>query len=532
MRNALLGAVGLAVAAGFTDGCFYTYDCTDDETCRPTTTSTSSTGTSSSSGSGGGMPSCNGDPTTDPAIVRDDCGVFVNATAAPGGDGRMATPFQTFAEAAASGQTRVFACAGSYTETMQVAFSGGVEVYGGFTGCMKTWTWSAGASAQISTKVDVPGVVLAGGANKLENVSVTVPAASVSGGSSIALLVSGGSLDMTNGSLTAGDAKDGDPGMTTPADSTLDGSQGANGADTCSAGGTHTGGIGATNMCSGGMTSSTAGTGGDGGDPMGDPAGSGTDGTAVPAATPSGTSDGKGGAGEGAVVCANGDNGAPGATGGSGAGAISGGKVSKNGYTGNAGQDGTSGAPGQGGGGGGGSKGIASGICMGNTVSNLAGSSGGAGGTGGCGGAQGGAGKAGGSSIALLALNAGVTLTSVTLTAGKGGNGGQGGSGQPGGTGGAGGGNGAGGPADDACPGGKGGKGGNGGPGGGGQGGHSLGIAFQGTSAPVGGTFMVDMTKNGTGGLGGNTNTTANGGKGADGVAANCWDFGSNATCK
>jgi hypothetical protein len=126
-----------------------------------------------------------------------------------------------------------------------------------------------------------------------------------------------------------------------------------------------------------------------------------------------------------------------------------------------------------------------------------------------------------------------VTLTSVTLTAGKGGNGGAGGHGQSGGAPGSGGmlGSGVGSSPPPSCAGGSGGAGGNGGPGGGGQGGYSLGIAFQGTTAPMGGTFMIDMTKNGTGGPGGAGNTTANAGQGADGMAANCWDFGKSMAC-
>ena len=137
----------------------------------------------------------------------------------------MALPFATFAEAAAAKRPRVFACAGMYTETMQVSFSGGVEVYGGFTGCTATsWTWSASMQAQIATVVGEPGVVLDGGANKLENVSVTAPnaPATMPGSSSIALLVNGGSLDMTNGALTAGDAQDGAAGTSTANAANLD----------------------------------------------------------------------------------------------------------------------------------------------------------------------------------------------------------------------------------------------------------------------------------------------------------------------
>lgn len=65
----------------------------------------------------------------------------------------------------------------------------------------------------------------------------------------------------------------------------------------------------------------------------------------------------------------------------------------------------------------------------------------------------------------------------------------------------------------------------------GGQGGHSLGIAFQGSTPPVGGEPVIEPLLAGPGGAGGDGNTTANGGKGADGVAAGCWDFAANAAC-
>src|ERR1700679_4110004 len=53
-------------------------------------------GADGAEGAGGSAPSCAGDPTQDPAIVNDNCGVFVSASAAPGGDGKEARPFQTF----------------------------------------------------------------------------------------------------------------------------------------------------------------------------------------------------------------------------------------------------------------------------------------------------------------------------------------------------------------------------------------------------------------------------------------------------
>jgi hypothetical protein len=514
--------VGLG-AAGAMSACFDPLsDCTQTKTCPV-----------ADAGKDGG-DACAGDPTTEAAIVNDGCGVFVNASAAPGGDGKEATPFQTFAEAAAAKPARVFACAGTYAETMTVSFTGGVEVYGGFTGCTGTsWTWSTSAEAQITTPVDVTGWVLNGGTNKLENVSVTAPGATMPGGSSIAVLVNGGALDMTNGALTAGDGQKGADGATGNAMS-LDGTMGASGASTCDPGAIHTGPAGAVSTCSTGGTS-TAGNGGDGGDPGGDPAATGSNGGALPTASAVGVNDGKGGQGEGqggALLCVRGDDGAPGVPGTPGDGAGEPGSITANGYEGVAGKDGTSGAPGQGGGGGGGAKGGAA-ITCGSTTTAFPGASGGAGGTGGCGGALGSGGKPGGSSIALLVLDAQVTLTSVTLTAGKGGNGGAGGSGQSGGNKGTGGTSGAGaGTANGSCSGGDGGRGGVGGPGGGGQGGYSLGIAFQGTTSPKGGTFSIQMTNAGPGGMGGTNNTTANMGQGADGMAINCWDFGSNAACK
>ncbi len=544
MNNRGFG-VGLAVLlasalATYAAGCDTTYQDYVAPLLNPNTAIFNDGGADGADGADGSAPDCSGDPTQDPSIVTDNCGVFVSASAAPGGDGKEATPFQTFADAAAVKPSRIFACAGTYTEAMPVSFTGGVEVYGGFTGCSPTsWTWSATMQAQITTVADETGIVLTGGANKLENVTVTAPGATMPGGSSIPLLVNGGSLDMANGALTAGDAQAGVAGTTLPPDATLNGAAGTAGADACSVGAAHPGPMGATNTCATGG-SSTAGNGGDGGQIVSNmlqPAGNGADGAPANTSQPT---KGKGGTGEGqgtpaATSCNDGTSGASGTTGASGNGAPGPGTLSKNGYAGTASQDGTNGTPGQGGGGGGGATGGLSVLC-GSTTGPVPGASGGAGGTGGCGGNNAKGGKAGGSSIALLVLDAKVTLANVTLTAGKGGNGGAGGDGQNGGGGGGGGANGAGGPLDAACSGGTGGKGGNGGPGGGGQGGHSLAIAFQpaspGAVGPVGGTFMITMANAGAGGMGGASNTTTGMGMGANGIAGNCWDFAANATCK
>ncbi len=548
-RGAMVGAVLLGASAAYAVGCGTAYEDLVEPLLDPGTAVFADGGTGGhdggtggtgghdggTGGTGGGNPGCAGDPTKDPTVVADNCGVFVSAGAAPGGNGKKATPFQTFAEAAATKPSRIYACAGTYAETGQVSFTGGVEIYGGFTGCTPAgWTWADAMEAQITTAPDVPGVVLNGGANKIENVSVTAPAATMPGGSSIAVLVNGGSLDATNAALAAGDAQDGAAATSLMPDPALDGATGAGGVDACNTGLTSPGAMGSTNTCITGG-SSTAGSGGDGGDATGDPAGSGVDGSAVPPATALGMADGKGGSGEGekaAPLCTTGNPGAPGTAGSSGGGATGPGAISATGYQGASGVAGGNGMPGQGGGGGGAAKGAMSITCNAVTTPRL-GASGGAGGTGGCGGNGGGAGQPGGSSIALLVLDAEVMLTNVTLTASKGGNGGAGGNGQSGGHGGSGGAKGTGtGSLNDACPGGDGGKGGVGGPGGGGQGGHSLGIAFQGTMAPTGGTFTITMTNAGTGGPGGTGNATTNAGQGANGIAENCWDFGADAACK
>ncbi|EYF02079.1 Hypothetical protein CAP_7419 [Chondromyces apiculatus DSM 436] len=76
---------------------------------------------------------CPGDPVADPSLVRGGCGIFVSASAAPGGDGTKAAPFQSFAQAVAKLQDaeaqRIYACAEVFTE--KVELSGGIRIHGG-----------------------------------------------------------------------------------------------------------------------------------------------------------------------------------------------------------------------------------------------------------------------------------------------------------------------------------------------------------------------------------------------------------------
>ena len=480
-------------------------------------------------------PACPGDPVADPALVRDDCGTFVSAKAAPGGNGTKAKPFVSFREAAELGAKRIYACAEVYDETAGVRFNGGVEVFAGFTECEANgaWRWDEGSKATLNGAANAVALTLSGGDNALRNLNVTAPAATAAGGSSVAVVIAGGKLSVNSGKLTAGDAKDGAPGVSPSDDPMLDGEPGAPGSAVCAGGANNPGPPGKTKTCSTGGQS-VSGKGGDGGALSGSTllaAETGGNGTPADPAEPT---LGKGGTGEGqgspaASVCAVGVQGAPGVVGGSGAGATGPGTLDVSGYHGGDGAPGVKGLPGQAGGGGGGARGGLNVTCSGQT-SNRIGASGGAGGTGGCGGLEGTGGKAGGSSLALVVVDAEVTLTAVMLASGKAGNGGAAGSGQNGGAPGLGGlhGNGAG-SAKQSCAGGTGGGGGPGGPGGGGQGGHSLGIAFQGATAPAGGEFMGGAA--GTGGNGGDNNTTPGQGKGADGVAGECWDFATNAAC-
>jgi hypothetical protein len=483
------------------------------------------------SGTGGGHvnPACSADPTRDPGAVIDDCGVFVSATAAPGGDGTKVKPFASFADAAEVKPTRIYACAEDYSESTGVSFSDGVAIYAGFTDCSGSWTWSAIAKATLNGPHDAVALTLDGGENRIENLSVTAADAVVDGGSSIAIVANGGTLDMVNGELKAGNAKDGAAGAELVDDPRLNGEPGAGGIGVCMAGAQNPGPEGITKMCANGG-SSTAGDGGAGGEIVASvPAAAtdGGDGLPVDATFPM---KGLGGTGEGqgdpaAVECSSGSDGASGAAGDSGAGATGIGSISVTGYAGTDGTSGTNGKPGQGGGGGGGAKGGTV-SCLGGPATDRAGASGGAGGTGGCGGRGGGGGQAGGSSITLVVLDSAVTLTKTTLTAGRAGNGGRGGNGQAGGRKGTGGASGAGtAGSNDSCGGGDGGTGGSGGPGGGGQGGHSLGIALRGTTPPSGGDIIIDPQRKSSGGAGGTGNTSADGGKGADGAAESCWDF-------
>ena len=520
-RRVVLGAVVVALALAGGAGAAGCIDESGD--CARTRTCNAGAGTGGAGG--GGNPVCSADPREEPGAVIEECGVFVSASAMPGGDGTRARPLQSLGEAAASGARRVYACAEEYAEAAGVSFSGGVEIYAGFADCGGEWTWAESAKGKLLGPADAVALTLGGGENRIVSLDVVAGDAVAMGGSSIGVVIEGGSLAMADGSVTAGNGRDGGDGESLEADAALNGAPGVNGKDACMGDVIqgNPGGEAATKMCGGETT--VGGKGGDGGKVQPSPllALAGGDGDA-------GMPDGLGGQkglGEpemGAWGCFPGagspGGGAPGDTGGpaTGAGESALGTLSASGFVGAAGDAGIPGKPGQGGGGGGGAKGGQ--ICAGNTFG--AGASGGSGGSGGCGGVGGGGGKGGGASLAVVSLGAEVAFTNVTVTAGNAGLGGKGGVGQPGGTGGTAsqGGQAAGG-SNPACDGGKGGKGGNGGSGGGGRGGHSIAIAYTG-AMPAGATIAGIGTAR-DGGDGGPGNEAA--GKGASGVAAEMLAF-------
>jgi hypothetical protein len=456
------------------------------------------------------MPDCSGEPSTTNTV--EECAVFVQADAVDAnGDGTRTKPYKTLQEAVdKAGEKRVFACtSAAFAEA--VSITAGLEVIGGFN-CLKGWSWSADAKSKLNGPADKIALTMTSGADKakVENFAIAAAATGTMGGSSIAVVVDHATATFERCNITAGDASDGEAGVSGGAQEMqaeggkVGGDAGLNGM------GSITGGNGGQNN----ICSLLGGNGGNGGAPMN---GDGQDGLAGD--NGAGGMKGTGNTGSG---CSPGGQGSDGAFVSSGLAIQGPGTIDVAGYHGVDGQSGTDGTKGTSGGGGGGSK----------ATVTAHGAGGGGGGAGGCGGKHGEGGKAGGSSIALMSLISTVAFTGCKLTTGKGGKGGAGGDGQfgqPGGDPGPFGKAGAG--AGAACSGGKGGDGGNGGNGSGGLGGHSLGIALLGT-APV----LDDATKKailfgafGEGGKGGNADVDMN--HGAPGNAAACWDFEKNKSC-
>ncbi|XXY15893.1 PGRS family protein [Sorangium sp. So ce216] len=463
-------------------------------------------------------------PSENASAVDDECGVFVSSSGADRNTGTKELPLKTLRKALAfaeqSGKRRVYACAGTFEEAVEV--TQGVTIYGGLD-CASGWGWAGEQRKTVLTAGvgEIPLVVRGGGGEgkvRVEDVHVQArgigPDEQVrfAGVSSIAALAEEANVELVRSVLEAGDAAAGEAGAEYSV-SAMRSEDGERGEPACSGAGV-IGGLSVKNDCGTPDDPSDDSSSGLGGTGTANVGGPGAPGTPEKLAN--------GGKGEGAEPCANGTVGESGTEGGPGAGATGLGEISARGYSGAVGSSGTKGGTAQGGGGGGGSKGGAgSGKCM--DEASAGGASGGSGGAGGCGGAGGRGGSAGGASIALVSLNATLSFEQVTLKTGRGGAGGKGGAGQEGGDGGAGG---PGGEAPvsasslhDGCAGGPGGKGGPGGSGGGGRGGHAIGIAYKGAAPPVqGGT--IELGEAGPGGAGADAE-----GEGAAGVKAEVQAF-------
>jgi hypothetical protein len=492
---ALLGVLALATTASV--ACRSLPDCGNgselDGLMCLTAASSSGSGSGSGSGAGGGgdasvPPNCIPNQNKDP--VPDECGVFVSSSkGAAGQAGTKDQPLKTLAEAvgvAADSGRPIYMCAEEFIEDAGVDVPSGVTIYGGLD-CNTAWGYvGASTKTRLTALADVIPLRLKFGAKatRLEDMHVLAPSAELMSGSSVAVLVDGGSASFVRSLLEAGDTRPGmsvDPFQTAAAS----GMDGSNGAGACTAPQV-TGGIGPVNSC--GNPDSVGGDGGNG-----------TVNSGLPGAPGLPNKVANGGAGEGATACKPGTAGAAGVNGADGVDGMGVGTISPAGYVGAAGTNGVAGTVGQGGGGGGGSKGNST--C--NIGADDGGASGGSGGSGGCGGGAGQGGGYGGSSIALISLNATLSFEATQLIAKAGREGGSGGIGQDGGKGGAGGIGGAGNVVVNikaGCNGGLGGDGGKGGDGGDGAGGHSLGIAYKGMAPPMEGvTVNVDTAGPGAG---------------------------------
>lgn len=505
-----------ALTGCFTDVCAVAR-CNAGEGGSPSTSTITGGGGGASANGGGGEggggvnPACIPGELTGVDPLPDTCaGVFVMAGAT--GTGTRAAPFGSIGDAlgAVTPGGVIYVCTAGQPLVEAVAISSSVVLYGGLD--CTDWSYT-GEPSVLEGPSDLPAMHVTGSSTAvtIADLEITAAAATVVGGSSVAMFVEGATADLDRVTLTAGVGASGAAG-TSPGGTGELGGNGTTGNAGCTSGAIVAGPTGVPHQC--GVETSTSGRGGDG-TVSGGISGNGTQGDSDPVAPGSG--DNKGLGQTSGMACTPGTVGTTGAPGTSGAGALATawGALTPAGYFNASGMaGGSSGHPGQGGGGGGGARGAT--VCV--TTTNAA-STGGSGGAGGCGGEAGTGGGGGGSSVALAALNATIALTDVVLTGGAGGDGGDGNGGQSGGSGGNPGFSGG----SGACSGGQGGQGGTGGAGGGGRGGHSLGLLLAGTPAPTSG-FTFTPGSAGAAGAGGDGGTGNQGGAGVAGAICSVLD--------
>ena len=496
MRNSssisfAITSIAVAVAA-HASGCFGdpAKACQESFECA---TGSRGGGTTTNSGGAGGTitpEGCVPSDTMDP--VENECGTFVSPMGNDdSNDGTKEKPYATLGKAiVAAGDDKkiVYACAQQFTEAVEVP--GGIQIYGGLD-CATDWKYVEGQKTTIASGAGlVPLRLLAGSGIRLEDVALVAADAVEPGGSSIAAIADGATVDFERCDFTAGRGMPGSNGDPSPP--AMPKAEGGNlGGNACSDPTQVNGGLSKANPD---CMDAVGGSGG-----IGVSAGNGGGGSP---GSPDGAANG--GAGEGVAACMPGQPGTAGMPGEPGAAGTEPGALTSEGFAGANGGNGAPGTVAHGGGGGGGAKG---GIICTAALMPGAGASGGSGGPGGCGGLGGQGGKAGGASIALVTLDATVTLTDVTLTAvagGKGGDGAAGQSGQAGGDGANGGMASGFGTSKAGCRGGDGAEGGNGGQGGGGRGGHSISTAHRGAAPTPDRVTYMRAAAGAPGGAGGN----------------------------
>ncbi|NUQ72810.1 MAG: DUF1565 domain-containing protein, partial [Polyangiaceae bacterium] len=299
--------------------------------------------TSTSSGAGGGPPDAKCVPSSNAGPVSDDCGIFVELAGDDARDGTKSSPVQTLTKAielAKKGGGAVYACGQVFPETVEIP--AGVSFFGGLD-CQGDWSYAEGKKTTIEGAPDVIPLRIVKGAGTVlvEDVLVKATDATQDGGSSIAVLIDGATVDFTRCEFIAGNGVPGTKG-TTPEEAigSLDnpddpGVIGAPGASACMGDASgNMGGVGKANdIC----TESNGGNGGDGGI-------EGANGTSGADGIPAGDGGkGKGGPADTGTGCEPGGYGQDGLAGAPGAGGVGPGTISVSGYVGASGEPGARG---------------------------------------------------------------------------------------------------------------------------------------------------------------------------------------------
>ncbi|MEP7126801.1 MAG: hypothetical protein ABJE95_38075, partial [Byssovorax sp.] len=267
-------------------GAFGTGGASSTTSSSTTTTGTTTTGTTTSSNSStststGIDPGCVGDPTDGMAldtkgILSDNCGVFVQADAAPKGTGTAEKPYASLQEAIASGKGKnVYVCKSANAQATlneAVTIQDPVTVLGGFD-CASNWTFHAMAQSPLTAPADAIPLTISAMGVKIANLTITAATAKSPGRSAIAVFANDAEATFEQCDIEAKDGAngaDGDPGgpvVNGNVVAATAGDPGANGSPACSdldANGmpdsTLPGGAGAPNTC--GADPSVGGNGG------------------------------------------------------------------------------------------------------------------------------------------------------------------------------------------------------------------------------------------------------------------------------